>query len=60
MHKMAHHLNAVWANKQGEALDVSALMTQYRTQIDLYYRHLAQLHLPAGSPVLKRLLRVKW
>jgi hypothetical protein len=60
MHKMAHHLNAVWANKQGEALDVSALMTQYRAQIDLYYRHLAQLHLPAGSPVLKRLLRVKW
>ena len=57
MHHIAQGLQAQWCNAQGVVLDVPALMNHAEVQISAYYEQLSYLNIPAGSMLLRRLLR---
>lgn len=54
---MAHGLQGEWTNIHNEPLNVAVLMQQTSVQVAAYYQQLQDLNIPAGSMMLRRLLR---
>ncbi|MGL4768287.1 MAG: hypothetical protein ACRCV6_09475 [Formosimonas sp.] len=57
MTQLAQALQGQWCNAQHQALDVPALMVLADEHINAYYQQLHDLNLPAGSLMVRRLLR---